>query len=240
MKIKWHEVTWYSKILALALFVALPFIGFYFGARYGETKQYVTDTFVNLKNTSSSAAASADANAYYENISEWQTDQNNAGWSIAYPIDFDTNDVYSPVSTNDWRQGTPGGPGLQPFTLTIPRMFEPQTNFSDAKLTVGMSSNSNAIAQCLVPEMSVGQNATSTIMIGGTVFTIFHFADAGAGNYYETTSYRTVHDGQCYAVEYTIHSNQIANYPPEYGLKPFDEIKLHDVLDRIVGTFQFK
>ena len=35
MKIEWNKVTWYSKIVALALFVALPFIGFYYGTKYG-------------------------------------------------------------------------------------------------------------------------------------------------------------------------------------------------------------
>ena len=34
MKIQWNKVTWYSKLLALALLVFLPFIGFYFGVQY--------------------------------------------------------------------------------------------------------------------------------------------------------------------------------------------------------------
>jgi hypothetical protein len=36
MKIEWNKVTWYSKLLALALFIALPFIGFYYGVQYGK------------------------------------------------------------------------------------------------------------------------------------------------------------------------------------------------------------
>jgi hypothetical protein len=35
MKIQFNKVTWYSKALALALFVILPFLGFYLGIRYG-------------------------------------------------------------------------------------------------------------------------------------------------------------------------------------------------------------
>lgn len=41
MKIEWHKVTWYSKIVALALFVALPFIGFYIGSRYGGAQEHI-------------------------------------------------------------------------------------------------------------------------------------------------------------------------------------------------------
>jgi hypothetical protein len=236
MPIAWNKVTWYSKILALVLFVILPFAGFYFGIQYGAARQYVADYSVNLKQVSSQ-----NGNPYYEDIAAWQTDPNHSGWSIAYPIDFDTNDNYSNTPSDDWRMGMPGGPGLQFFTLTIPRVFEPQTNFADAKLTVGMSGNAAAVAECLIAEPTEpNQPASGTTTINGTVFTVFHFADAGAGNYYETTSYRTRHVGACWAVEYTIHSSQIGNYPPEYQLKPFDETALHDVLDRIVGTFKFQ
>lgn len=34
--IKYNQVTWYSKLLALILFVALPFIGFWAGMKYQE------------------------------------------------------------------------------------------------------------------------------------------------------------------------------------------------------------
>jgi general stress protein CsbA len=33
-KILFNQVTWYSKLIALALFVALPFISFYLGIQY--------------------------------------------------------------------------------------------------------------------------------------------------------------------------------------------------------------
>ncbi|MBI4085949.1 MAG: hypothetical protein HY433_01750 [Candidatus Liptonbacteria bacterium] len=39
MTIEWNKVTWYSKLLALALFVALPFIGFYFGVKYENIRE---------------------------------------------------------------------------------------------------------------------------------------------------------------------------------------------------------
>jgi len=238
MKIQLNKITWYSKWLALALFVAIPFLGFYFGIRLGEARQYAADIFIYLKNASSTAAPQG--SAYYENVSEWQTDRNNAGWSIAYPIDFYTEDFYAAAPADDWRQGMPGGSGLRLFALTIPKAFEPQTNFSDAVFNVGMSGNADAVSRCLVSENASAQTAASKTTINGTVFTVFRFTDAGAGNIYETTSYRTIHANQCWAVEYTIHSAEIGNYPPEYGLKPFDETKLHDVLDRIAGTFRFE
>lgn len=34
--VKYNQVTWYSKLIALALFVALPFLGFWAGMKYQE------------------------------------------------------------------------------------------------------------------------------------------------------------------------------------------------------------
>ena len=235
MKIEWRKVTWYSKAIALGLFVLLPFFGFWFGASYGAARQRAEDVFAV-----SPAAAPVNAlPAYYENTAAWQTDGNFSGWSIAYPIDFPTTDNYRPASIPNWRQGTPGGSGIQMFRLTIPKVFEPQTNFSDAALTVGMSSSSAAVAQCLVPESTYRPQPTSTVDLNSIPFTVFHFSDVGAGNLYDTTSYRTIHAGACWAVEYTIHSAQLGNYPSSYGLRQFDAAKLQDVLNRIVGTFKF-
>ncbi len=241
MKIEWNKVTWYSKLLALILFVVLPFAGFYFGVRYGVAQQRAANILSDSKNTPSSASITLSQNedAYYENVSAWQTDQNNSGWSIAYPLDFSVNDNHSASTTDDWSMNAFGTVGLKAFELDIPKMFEPQTNFADAKLTVGRSGDAMAVKECLSPGTE-GSTSFAATTINGIDFLKATSSDAGAGNYYETTSYRTLHAGQCYAIEYTIHSSQIGNYPPEYQLKPFDKTKLTDVLDRIVGTFKFE
>ncbi len=244
MKIEWNKVTWYSKALALVLFIALPFVAFWLGVGYGASREYVADVDRDVRIASSSPAAVQSVPAYYGNVAAWQTDQRiGSGWSIAYPIDFTAIDNYSAAPVANWRQGTPGGSGLVPFTLTIPKVFEPQTNFNNAVLTVGVSSNSQAVTRCLVAEPQYSSptgSPTSTETINGVSFTVFHLADVGAGNIYETTSYRTIHAGKCWAVEYTIHSSQLGNYPSSYGLQQFDAAKLRNVLDRIIGTFKFQ
>ena len=239
MAVHWNRVTWYSKTIALVLFVALPFIGFYYGMGYGEM---VGAANGNGPSTAPVASSTGSAGTgYYQNVAAWQTDRHDdAGLSIAYPIDFAINDNHALTPTTDWRTNSPNVPGLKVLTITIPSAFEPQTNFVDANLTIGYSANNIALEQCLNQDQSGGGvMATSTAVINGIHFEVFHSSDAGAGNIYETTSYRTLHAGACYAVEYTIHSSQIANYPAQYGLKPFDEAQLTDVLDRMVGTFTF-
>ena len=41
MKIVWNKVTWYSKAIALALFVLIPFAAFWFGLEVGYIKGFV-------------------------------------------------------------------------------------------------------------------------------------------------------------------------------------------------------
>jgi len=125
--------------------------------------------------------------------------------------------------------------------LTIPSAFEPQTNLADATLTVGGSKNSAAIAECLTPDQSGGPaTATSSVTIDGIPFVLSTFNSAGAGNLYATASYRTIHAGECYAIEYTIHSSQIANYPSSYNLQPFDASKISSLMQTIINTFKFQ
>jgi hypothetical protein len=70
-------------------------------------------------------------------------------------------------------------------------------------------------------------------------FAAFRDSDDGMSHYHEITSFRAVHGGQCWAVEYMIASTSLGVYPPEYGLKPFDMARVRGLMDRIVATFKF-
>jgi hypothetical protein len=139
--------------------------------------------------------------------------------------------------TPDWKVGSTTL-GTLLAAVTISGDFQPKTNFSDARFTVGASVATGTIATCLT-EGNGGPASSTSVMIGGTQFSKIEMSDAGAGNRYETTSYRTVHDGQCYAIEYTIHSTNIDNYSPEAGITEFDKAKVEGVLEGMVQSFQF-
>lgn len=238
-------MTWYSKAIALGLFIVISLGGFWFGLSVGYVKGYVSGVAAFLPGANSTATipTSSTPDSYYQNVAEWQTSQNNTGgFRVAYPIDFSVGEYDQQNPSANWSMDNQNGSsGNLFFTLDIPRTFEPQTNFADASLTVGASANGVDVAQCVTSASGIGPAVTtSTAIINGVAFTTFNSTGVGAGNLYETTSYRTLHAGQCYAVEYTIHSGQIGNYPAEYNLKPLDEAKLKDVLDRIVGTFKFQ
>jgi hypothetical protein len=217
-------------------FVALPFVGFYYGVQYGKISALLGQT-PPINAISTSTAENASGN-YYNDPEEWQIDANNGTFSIAYPIDFQIDDNHSAALVDDWSINAFGTTGIKAFTLTVPKAFAPQTNFSDATLTVGTSKDATAVHECLSPSTE-GPSNLATTTINGIYFTVFTSSDAGAGNYYETTSYRTLHNGTCYAIEYTIHSAQIADYPASYNLQPFDEQKIDSLMQNIVDTFRF-
>jgi Tfp pilus assembly protein PilW len=156
---------------------------------------------------------------------------------------FNYNDAFSVnpgdgVFTTDWELNNLKKNGLLLATVTIPRSYMPQTNFSEAKLTFGKSSDTNAIKNCLVDNSGtkiVGQPAT----VSGYPFTKFIFSDAGAGNFYDTTSYKGIVGGDCYVVEYTIHSTNIGNYDPSQGITEFDKTKITKDMESVVRSLRF-
>ena len=127
--------------------------------------------------------------------------------------------------------------GLLLAEVMIPKSFEPGTNFGESKFTIGVSSDPDAVSQCLTPQFP-NMEKISTTTVNGTQFTKFIFSDAGAGNFYDTTSYRTIYNGGCYAIEYTIHSGNIDNYPPG-TVTAFDENKIRNIFENMAQSFRF-
>jgi membrane-bound inhibitor of C-type lysozyme len=166
---------------------------------------------------------------------ELYTDQSGS-FSFTLPTVFSIAGS-APGYTQDWVvQATTSGMILA--RITVPSSYEPGTNFGDARFTVGTSADPSAVASCLTnPSGNVNGNSTS-VTIGDVSFTKFTFGDVAAGNRYDTTSYRTVRGGQCYAVEYTIHYGNIQNYPAG-AVKEFDEAKVQAVLDEMAQSFKF-
>jgi membrane-bound inhibitor of C-type lysozyme len=163
------------------------------------------------------------------------TDQNKT-YNLTYPDQF-TLTGGGVGFTQSWRaQAT--SQGLLLAKITIPPSFEVKTNFANATFTLGTNADPVAVKSCLTD--AGGQKAvTSSAMVNGVQYTRLNFTDVGAGNIYDTTSYRTVRNKQCYAVEYTIHSAQLGNFDPKQGIKAFDETKIQAVLDGIARSVKF-
>ncbi len=130
--------------------------------------------------------------------------------------------------------------GMLLAKAVLPRTTQPKTNFSGATFTVGTSADPDAVANCLTDSNGQTGSRKGTVVMGGVTYTKFQVSDAGAGNYYDTTSYKTVRDNQCYVVEYTIHSTNIGNYSLDQGIKAFDQVSVKKIMEAMVSSFAFK
>ncbi len=128
--------------------------------------------------------------------------------------------------------------GMVSAKVSVPKELYPNTNFSEAWLTVGWSNNSTAINTCTINTQQEGMDVQDAV-IDGTLFKKFTTSDAGAGNLYDTIAYHALLDGDCWAIEYTIHSTNIYNYPPEAGIVEFDKSDLMMTLDEVAHSFDF-
>lgn len=158
-------------------------------------------------------------------------------FSFEYPEQFAASGTQGTPSQS-WQYNSTSTGNLE-ATLIIPGSYEPQTNFSDARFTVGDSDAPQALDQCAIAPGNNERAAMGRKMINGIAFNKITYGDAGAGNFYDVTSYQTIHNGRCYVVEYVIHSTNIGNYPPEAGISQFDKAKVQSVLESIVHSFRF-
>jgi hypothetical protein len=127
--------------------------------------------------------------------------------------------------------------GSRIVALHLPREFQPKTNFSEAVISVGVSTDLTAVSHCLTAQN--GETVVSDQSAQAKGFEVFKLGDAGAGNYYETTSYRIVRDKACLALETIVHSTNIGNYDPSQGIHEFDHGAVDRALAAVVNSFSF-
>jgi hypothetical protein len=171
-----------------------------------------------------------------ENCTERFNDSSNI-FTFGYNPYFKASEGQN-IPSLDWRQNTKKQ-GVLLASVVISRTYMPHTNLSDARFTVGRSTDMDEIKSCMNNAIN-GEKKGESILIDGYPFVRFSLSDAGAGNLYETTSYRGIVDGDCYVIEYTIHSTNIGNYSPDQGIAEFDKTKLTNELESIVYSLKIK
>ncbi len=121
-------------------------------------------------------------------------------------------------------------------SVQTPENLYPKTNFSNAVVTVnasvGISEN-----QCLSNSQTKAP-LLEPLTINGQTFYVESTTDAGAGNFYDSKIYKTVHDKVCLEVIETIHTTNVGNYEPG-TVTEVDQTEIKKLLQDILLTFKF-
>ena len=181
-------------------------------------------------------AAPASSTAATNSTSSYTFSDNGKTLRFNYPKEVSVSGGGIGYSTAWQNEATTSG--LVLAIATLPRSFQPNSNFGEAKLTVGTSADPNAVSSCSIGPVALGI-IKSTVTINGVPYAKITYSDVGAGNIYDTTSYRTVRNGQCYTIEYTIHSSNIGNYDPAQSITAYDKAAVTNVMESMVQSVTF-
>ena len=118
-----------------------------------------------------------------------------------------------------------------------PSLFQ-GTNLREAGVFIGASSSPAVVGVCAAASADTGEHVAGSVDVGMTTFSVFTSTDAGAGNFYDARTYRTIHNGTCFEIVEMLHSSNINNYTPG-TVQPFDLTKFSSTLEAIMNTFVF-
>lgn len=148
-------------------------------------------------------------------------------FSLSYPSAFSIGAVV-PGATYSWMTGATSTGSLL-AAVEVPANYQPGTSFLGARFTIGSSNAPQALAGCLLAAPA-GLARAPSVSDNGISYVVYR----GAG----VVSYRTIHEGTCYALEYAIRTDTTAarGAPPP---PPFDEARVEAALVGIAQSFAF-
>jgi hypothetical protein len=125
--------------------------------------------------------------------------------------------------------------------LGIARADYPNTNFGDAAFSVSASYEKTEAACLAATPPEGGDGFKTQVSVNGTNFYTTKGSGVGAGNIYQTTTYRTFltlsGSATCLELNETIHTSNIENYPTG-TVTAVDTAAVQARLDAILNTFK--
>lgn len=167
------------------------------------------------------------------------------GFSMHYPEEMLTDYTFAsfyhlPAS---WRVNTlPEGTGTPVIAVVGYRIRSENSypRYFDAEVRVGTSVDPKEVERCDQPALEQGEVVLPDTVIHGTTFKTFSFESAGMMQYVKGVSYRTVHNGACFAIE-QLQTGSSYRDDPKSSSDVADEVlqAKFKALDAVVKTFTF-
>lgn len=140
--------------------------------------------------------------------------------------------------SNEWAHGREGFPVIAVMTYELERDFAFPRYFA-VFVRIGVSDAPEDLASCTEPLTDQGEERLPDREIQGVTWSAFSFGDAGMGSYEKGVSYRTVHEGKCFALE-KFEDGTLYREEPHPEDKTEAELAFEfERLDPIVASFRF-
>lgn len=128
--------------------------------------------------------------------------------------------------------------------ISIPVFYTESDNsyprYFSAQLRIGASADPKDVATCLQNDQGFTAEPKSDAVINGTDFKKFEFADAAMMQYLKVISYRTIHNGTCFAMEQLETGSNYRDDPPSVKDIPDAQLNAYfNSVGEIVKTFRF-
>jgi hypothetical protein len=143
-------------------------------------------------------------------LAKYQND--TYGFEVTYPKDLNPETSFRKyyALSDKWRSQAPEEQqgnaivAIPVFRVDNPdgvATGKPYPIYFSAEVRVGASSDPQAVADCLKTDPGYTEQKHETVDLNGTQFERFEFGDAAMMQYVQGVSYRTVHNGTCFAME---------------------------------------
>ena len=126
-----------------------------------------------------------------------------------------------------------------PHGVPVVALIVPGSNqITSAEIRIGASRDANEVARCTAPPDSVRAGSLHSERIDGAEFTTFEASDAAMSHYLDVRSFRSVHDGTCYAIDLLVYGTNPQVYDPP-ATPPFSKEQAFARMRAVLQSFRF-
>ena len=152
-----------------------------------------------------------------------------AGWQVRHEF----RGGY--LASDAWKTyAAPDSKGTPVVALAVPG----SSQITAAEIRIGASRSPEEVAGCTKPASAVRSGSVGQAPIDGIRFTRFDAGDAAMSHYLDVRSYRTVHDGTCYAIDLVVFGTNPEVYSPP-ATPPFTREAAFAKMQAVVRSFRF-
>lgn len=219
-------VTTLSKIIAMGLFIALPFIGLLVGMGYQNNMDNIkcANEISKLNQRDKTSSPNTTATATNKNIVQETFIDNENQFEFKYPSNFQITEGLGQYYL-----------GEKPIVELKSGTFSYLHNSIDGFFTVSIKENGKS--ECEYIPRGVIDTIQNKI-VNGINFKVFSTSGVATGNEYLNEIYHHLKDNTCYELVKTIHKYSDGNTPEAIPIIDREEIVIEQELNEIISTFE--